>query len=167
MGNGELRPNNWFVRTVVETTLQQDTACPLDQTSGVTNMFLQQANPGENIIARDRMTELREFARRYPAAWCTQHAASVAAFFAPGGSLTINGGEPSVGRSAIAEAAQGFMTAFPDLKIYMDSGGHQHGTRRDGDERADKRMERVANRGRRIGREISWQLRCCRVPASG
>ena len=66
------------------------------------------------------MTELRDFATRYTAAWCSGDAASVAAFFAPGGSLTINGGTPSVGRGAITEAAQGFMTAFPDLKVYMD-----------------------------------------------
>lgn len=71
-------------------------------------------------MVQDRMTELREFASRYTAAWCSQDAASVAAFFAQGGSLTINGGTPSVGRSAIMEAAQGFMTAFHDLKVYMD-----------------------------------------------
>ena len=71
-------------------------------------------------MPQDRMIKLREFARRYTAAWCSQDAASVAAFFAPGGSLTINGGTPSVGRSAITEAAQGFMTAFHDLKVYMD-----------------------------------------------
>ena len=73
------------------------------------------------------MTELREFAARYTAAWCSQDAASVAAFFAPSGSLTINGGYPAVGRSAITEAAQGFMTAFPDLKVYMDDLLEQRG----------------------------------------
>ena len=66
------------------------------------------------------MNRLREFAARYTAAWCSQDASSVAAFFSPGGSLTINGGVPAIGRSAIAEAAQGFMTAFPDLEVYMD-----------------------------------------------
>lgn len=71
-------------------------------------------------MAQDRITLLRGFASRYTAAWCSQDAASVAAFFAPGGSLTVNGGAPSVGRSAITEAAQGFMTAFPDLKVYMN-----------------------------------------------
>ena len=71
-------------------------------------------------MAQDRMTQLREFAQRYTAAWCSQDAASVAAFFAPDGSLTINGGTPSVGQRAITEAAQGFMTAFPDLEVYMD-----------------------------------------------
>jgi SnoaL-like polyketide cyclase len=71
-------------------------------------------------MAQDRMNELRGFATRYTVAWCSQDAASVAAFFSPSGSLTINGGTPSLGRSAITEAAQGFMTAFPDLMVYMD-----------------------------------------------
>jgi hypothetical protein len=64
--------------------------------------------------------QLHEFATRYTAAWCSQNAPSVAAFFAEGGSLKINDGSPSVGRTAIAAAAQGFMTAFPDLVIRMD-----------------------------------------------
>jgi uncharacterized protein (TIGR02246 family) len=63
---------------------------------------------------------LREFATRYAAAWCSQDAARVASFYAPNGSLTINAGKPSVGRSAIAAAAQGFMTAFPNLVVRMD-----------------------------------------------
>jgi uncharacterized protein (TIGR02246 family) len=63
---------------------------------------------------------LRDFATRYAAAWSSQNAASVAAFYAPQGSLTINEGKPSVGREAIAAAAQGFMTAFPDLAVTMD-----------------------------------------------
>lgn len=45
---------------------------------------------------------------------------SVASFYSPNGSLAINGGTPAVGRSAIAEAAQGFITAFPDLQVLMD-----------------------------------------------
>lgn len=63
---------------------------------------------------------LRDFGARYTAAWCSQNPASVAAFFAEGGSLTINHGVPSVGRAAIAAAAQGFMTAFPDMVVAMD-----------------------------------------------
>ena len=65
--------------------------------------------------------DLRDFAERYTAAWCSQNAASVASFFAPNGSLTVNDGPPSVGRAAIAAAAQGFMTGFPDLRVMMDS----------------------------------------------
>jgi len=66
-------------------------------------------------------TWLNDFARNYTQAWCSQNAASVAAFFSENGSLKINDGAPSVGRTAITAAAQGFMTAFPDLVVAMDS----------------------------------------------
>jgi steroid delta-isomerase-like uncharacterized protein len=65
-------------------------------------------------------TKLNEFATRYTAAWCSQNAASVAAFFSDRGSLKINEGNPSIGRVAITAAAQSFMTAFPDLVVKMD-----------------------------------------------
>ena len=64
---------------------------------------------------------LRAFATKYTAAWCSQHAARVASFFAEKGSLTINGGTPSVGRPAITAAAQEFMTAFPDMVVTLDN----------------------------------------------
>jgi hypothetical protein len=63
---------------------------------------------------------LREFARRYTEAWCSSVPAKVAAFFAPGGSLAVNGAPPAAGRVAIAGVAQGFMSAFPDLQVLMD-----------------------------------------------
>jgi len=66
------------------------------------------------------LTELRDFATRYAAAWCSQNAASVAAFYEEKGSLQINAGPPSVGRAAITAAAQSFMTAFPDMIVSMD-----------------------------------------------
>lgn len=65
--------------------------------------------------------ELQNFATRYTAAWSSQDPTSVASFFAEDGSLTINGGAPSVGREAITESARGFMTAFPDIVVAMDS----------------------------------------------
>lgn len=64
--------------------------------------------------------ELQDFARRYTAAWCSQEATRVAGFFAENGSLKINDAPPNVGRSAITAAAQGFMTAFPDMVVTMD-----------------------------------------------
>jgi hypothetical protein len=64
---------------------------------------------------------LTEFAKEYTLAWCSQNAASVASFFAENGSLKINDGEPSIGRAAITKATQGFMTAFPDMVVDMDS----------------------------------------------
>lgn len=63
---------------------------------------------------------LGDFATRYTAAWCSQNAASVAAHYSQDGSLTINDGPPAVGRRAIADAAQAFMTAFPDMQVQMD-----------------------------------------------
>lgn len=69
---------------------------------------------------------LKEFATRYTAAWCSQNAASVAAFFAETGSLKINNGTPSAGRTAITAVAQGFMTAFPDMVVTMN-GTSLHG----------------------------------------
>lgn len=62
-----------------------------------------------------------DFATRYAAAWCGQDPAKVAAFFSEDGSLTINGGEPSVGREAITEAARAYMTAFPDHVLTFDT----------------------------------------------
>jgi uncharacterized protein (TIGR02246 family) len=64
---------------------------------------------------------LTRFAERYTAAWCSQNAGSVAGFFAPDGSLTINDGTPSIGRAAIAAAAQSFISAFPNLVVKMDN----------------------------------------------
>jgi hypothetical protein len=69
-----------------------------------------------------------ELARRYTEAWCSQNAASVAAYYSPNGSLSVNGGAPAIGRVAITEVAQGFMSAFPDLRVLLDDvreqGGH-------------------------------------------
>jgi len=63
---------------------------------------------------------LRAFGTTYTAAWCSGEAAAVAAFYGDNGSLTINEGTPAVGRTAITAAAQGFMTAFPDMVVAMD-----------------------------------------------
>jgi uncharacterized protein (TIGR02246 family) len=65
-------------------------------------------------------TKLRDFAMRYTAAWCSGNPASVAAFFSPHASLTVNNGAPAVGRSEITELAQSFMTTFPDMQVVMD-----------------------------------------------
>jgi len=64
--------------------------------------------------------QLRAFAERYTAAWCSMDPARVAEQYAPGGSLAINDGPPAVGRAAITEAAQGFYVALPDMQVFMD-----------------------------------------------
>ena len=74
------------------------------------------------------LATLTDFATRYAAAWSSQQPDHLASFYAENGSLSVNGGTPSTGRAAIAATAQGFMTAFPDMVVTMDSvsqeGGH-------------------------------------------
>jgi hypothetical protein len=59
-------------------------------------------------------SRLVEFATRYTAAWCSHSASSVAAFYSASESLTINDGPPTVGRKGVEDAAQAFMTGYPD-----------------------------------------------------
>jgi steroid delta-isomerase-like uncharacterized protein len=66
------------------------------------------------------LARLQSFAERYTAAWCSQDAARVASFYAEDGSLQVNDAAPAVGRAAIAEVAQSFMTAFPDMQVCLD-----------------------------------------------
>ena len=66
-------------------------------------------------------TTLRELGARYTAAWNEHDAAGVAAFHNESSFLKVNDGEPAAGRAAIADVAQGFMTAFPDMVLVMDS----------------------------------------------
>ena len=51
----------------------------------------------------------------YAAAWSSHNPVSLASFYNEKGSLTVDGGVPSVGRPAITETARRFMTAFPDM----------------------------------------------------
>ena len=71
-------------------------------------------------MKQDNEQSMRRFAEAYTAAWCSRDAASVAAFYAVDGSLSINEDAPAVGREAITDVAQGFMTAFPDLQVFLD-----------------------------------------------
>ena len=64
---------------------------------------------------------IRRLAEGYTAAWCSQNPASVAAFYDETGSLSVNEDPPAVGREAITQVAQGFMTAFPDMTVVMDA----------------------------------------------
>jgi nuclear transport factor 2 (NTF2) superfamily protein len=75
-------------------------------------------------------SQLEDFARHYTDAWCSGDPARVAEHYSADGSLTINGGEPSVGRAEITAAARSFMEAFPDLQVLFDDlrGNEYHWT---------------------------------------
>ena len=61
------------------------------------------------------------FGVEYANAWSSQKPERVAEFFASDASLQVNDGEPAVGTEAITNIAKGFMDAFPDLTVSMDS----------------------------------------------
>ena len=60
--------------------------------------------------------EVRDFASTYAEAWCSHDPARVAGHYRPGATIAINGGDPT----EITEVARGFMTAFPDIQVFMD-----------------------------------------------
>jgi predicted ester cyclase len=74
----------------------------------------------ERIAVPTTPPDLQRFAALYTSAWCSQNAASVATFFSPNGRLSLNDGAPAIGRSAIQNTVQSFMTAFPDLRVILD-----------------------------------------------
>src|SRR5262249_42520388 len=60
--------------------------------------------------------QLREFAHRYALAWCSHDPARVAEHYRPGATIVVNGGDPT----PISEVAQSFISAFPDIQVFMD-----------------------------------------------
>jgi nuclear transport factor 2 (NTF2) superfamily protein len=63
---------------------------------------------------------VQSFAQAYAKAWCSDQPQRVAAFFSSTGSLKVNDSVAAVGRAAITDVAQGFMTAFPDIIVSFD-----------------------------------------------
>ena len=66
------------------------------------------------------LAKITTFAKRYAEAWCSKNPGRVSEFFAENGSLSVNDGSPAVGRAAIAEEAESFMTTFPDMVVTFD-----------------------------------------------
>jgi hypothetical protein len=60
---------------------------------------------------------VRDLARSYTEAWCSHDPARVAGHYVPGGTIAINDGEPA----EITEVARSFITAFPDIEVFMDN----------------------------------------------
>jgi SnoaL-like polyketide cyclase len=63
-------------------------------------------------MAHDR-EQIQQLAPAYTDAWCSRDPQQVAA---PGGSIAINGGDPT----RIVEVAEAFIAAFPDIEVVMD-----------------------------------------------
>ena len=65
--------------------------------------------------------DLEVFAKSYAQVWCSQRPNFVSSFFSEDGVLQINDGSPAKGTEAITNVAKGFMDAFPDMVVSMDS----------------------------------------------
>tara|TARA_R110002126_G_scaffold160532_3_gene308241 strand:- start:1502 stop:1909 length:408 start_codon:yes stop_codon:yes gene_type:complete len=66
-------------------------------------------------------TDKLEFmAAAYAAAWSSGNPGAVGGHYATDGKITINQGDPLVGRDAVTEMAAGFMAEFPDLMLTCD-----------------------------------------------
>jgi nuclear transport factor 2 (NTF2) superfamily protein len=66
-------------------------------------------------MAHDR-GQIEQLARDYTEAWCSRDPSRVAASYVPGGTISINGGEPA----GIADVAGAFIAAFPDIEVFLD-----------------------------------------------
>ena len=66
-------------------------------------------------------SDAEDLGRNYTAAWCSHDPDAVASFYARDGKITINDGEPCLGRAQVSEMAAGFYAGFPDLVVRMDS----------------------------------------------
>jgi nuclear transport factor 2 (NTF2) superfamily protein len=66
-------------------------------------------------MAHDQ-ARVRKLARSYTEAWCSRDPLGVAAHYVPGGTIALNGGEPT----EITEVARSFISTFPDIQVFMD-----------------------------------------------
>ena len=70
------------------------------------------------------------FGQNYTDAWNSKQPKVMASFYAEDGTLTVNNEIPAVGRKQLAETAQSYMEAFPDIELTMDSLTSKNGTYR-------------------------------------
>ena len=71
-----------------------------------------------------------EFGQKYTDAWNSKNPEEMASFYAEDGILTVNNGNPAVGRTQFEGTAQSYMEAFPDIQLTMDSLTVEDGTYR-------------------------------------
>lgn len=91
-------------------------------TLGAALVSLASCTPKGNAMSHGDLTD---FAARYAAAWSGKDPVAFGAFYEEDGTLTVNGA-PSVGRPAITATARGYMAAFPDMVVRLDSLRQDH-----------------------------------------
>jgi uncharacterized protein (TIGR02246 family) len=64
---------------------------------------------------------IQQVAEDYAKAWSSGDAEQVAAFYRPNGRITINRGDPIIGRDALLEMISGFHSEFPGMVLTVDN----------------------------------------------
>ena len=67
-----------------------------------------------------RPSELKAFAKRYAEAWSSNDPGNVLALHSESSRLSVNDGEPAIGKSEIQKVVEAFMEGFPDLYIQVN-----------------------------------------------
>lgn len=75
----------------------------------------------DRLPEEERKFDLDLFAHTYAQVWGSKRPEFVAMFFEEDGSLQVNDSDPALGRNAISDVAQSFMTQFPDMNVSFDS----------------------------------------------
>ena len=78
-------------------------------------------------MTTEKAHQVAQMAMEHAAAWSAGALEKIAELFAENGSITVNGGDPHVGRAAISENAKELLATFPGLVV------HCHQTRQAGD----------------------------------
>jgi hypothetical protein len=64
--------------------------------------------------------ELKIFGKKYAEAWSSHVPGNVLVLHSETSKLSVNDGEPAVGKEAISKVVEGFIEGFPDLYIQMN-----------------------------------------------
>jgi predicted ester cyclase len=96
----------------------------------VTTAFIFSAISCMNNSGKSEYDKMVEFGQKYTVAWNSKQPEKMASFYAEDGMLTVNKAKPAVGRKQLAETAQSYMEAFPDMELTMDSLTAENGTYR-------------------------------------
>lgn len=80
----------------------------------------------DRLPEEERKFDLNLFAHTYAQVWGSKRPEFVAMFFEEDGSLQVNDSDPALGRNAISDVAQSFMTQFPDMNVSFDSLVHKN-----------------------------------------
>jgi len=121
-------------------------------------------------MTTEKAQQVAHMAMEHAAAWSAGDPGKIAELFAEDGAISVNGGDPHVGRAAISENAKELLATFPglvvhchqtrqaaDRAVYLDPRGP---TRRHRKSCIPTRVARMGARRRHARQTLSRFLRC-------